>query len=551
MCTLYPHLQMAGNTVFGKKWQLCNMPLFRHYILNHRNLYLLGMITLVVSLPLSPFGVSLGTFIMAGNWILEGEWKSKFRRLGNNKSLIIFSSLYLIWVAGIWNTTDFTYAVHDLKIKLPLLVLPLIMGSSNTLNPKEYRLLSVFFLLALWGAVLAGLMRKYGVLIPRGTDTREMGVFVSHIRLALMTGLGILISFDLLHRTKNWLTRVFVLFTIFILVTFLTQLHTLTALFVLGLLLFLIPLYYIVKIRDKMLKYFLSVLMVTLFMIILAWVSDANRRFYTVEPVVPEELDTVTLNGNRYLNLVSSNEWENGHHTWIYVCEKELRKEWNQLSSLDYDGKDLKGNDLRFTLIRYLTSKGLRKDSAGLHQLTEKDIRAVESGIANDLYTKPFSLYSFYYKWLWELKKYRETGDASGHSLVQRIVYQKTGWQVAKKHLLTGVGTGDVQDEMNRQYLLSGINLEPEWWLRPHNQYLTILITTGIWGLLWFLAGFFYPWLTSGKFDLITLGFILLSSISMLWEDTLETQAGVYFIVFFYVLLIFATKPEYVNPEEK
>ncbi len=69
---------------------------------------------------------------------------------------------------------------------------------------------------------------------------------------------------------------------------------------------------------------------------------------------------------------------------------------------MDYDGKDEKGQELKMTLIRYLNSKGLRKDAEGMDQLDEKDIRNVEQGIANQYYAKKFNLNSRIYKFLWE-----------------------------------------------------------------------------------------------------------------------------------------------------
>ncbi|NOY37474.1 MAG: O-antigen ligase family protein [Chlorobi bacterium] len=520
------------------------MPLFKHHILNHRNLYLAGLAVILVSLPLSPFGVSFGTFFIAGNWILEGDFTGKMRMLRKQKGLLVFMSAYLLWVAGLWNTENFSYAFHDLKIKAPLLVIPLIMGSTAAIKEREFRFLSVLYLLALWAAVIAGFMKKAGIGFSPATDVREMGVFISHIRLALMIGVGILLAYELSQSSEHKGRYVFSLISILLFVVFLVVLQSMTGIFVLVTLFFTFFVYYIIRLQNNMLKYFLSVLLVMIVLLGIAWISNANRKFYTVEPLEQENVDSVTAGGNPYSHNFSTKEWENGHYTWICVCDKELRQEWNRVSNLDYDSLDRKGNKIKYTLIRYLTSKGLRKDSAAVNQLSPEDIQAIESGVANVIYTKTFSPYTYYYKWLWELNRYRETGDPSGHSMVQRLVYQKTGWEIARDHFFTGVGTGDVQDSFDRYYEKSDIPLAGAWRLRAHNQYLTCLITFGIFGLLWFLFSFYGPWLMSKRNNLAAVGFMLLAGFSMLWEDTLETQAGVYFMVFFYVFIIFAWKPE-------
>ena len=519
------------------------MALFRHRIINHRNLYLLGMTLLLVSLPLSPFGISLGTFILGGNWLLEGAFKEKWTRLRQQPYILLFASLFLIWIAGLWNTENFSYAWHDLKIKVPILVLPLLIGSSKHPDAREFRLLALLYLGALWAAAITGYLSKAGFVPEPPRDTSHMGFFVSHIRLSLMMGTGLFLDTFLFPKERNPVIRLFLILTLPFLGIFLVLQQTFTALFVLAVWSLTEALLFISSRQNKMLQYFLSIFMVMLGMLFLAWVSAANNRFYTILDADLEHLDSLTANGNRYLHLTNEQEWENGHYTWIYYCEPELKKEWNRISNLKYDGKDNKGNDLRFTLIRYMTSKGLRKDSAGLAKLEPADIRAIESGIANVLYTRPFSIYRYYYRWLWELNHFRRTGDPSGHSLIQRYVYQKTGWSIAKSQLFTGVGTGDVQDAFTRAYETSNVKLERRWWLRAHNQYLTTLITAGLLGLLWFLYAFFYPWLRSGRRDKLTIGFLILASVSMLWEDSFETQAGIFFVVFFYVFIIFV-RPE-------
>ena len=46
----------------------------------------------------------------------------------------------------------------------------------------------------------------------------------------------------------------------------------------------------------------------------------------------------------------------------------------------------MRGQDLQYTMFRYLTSKGLRKDSVGVSKLTILDVKNIEHGITNYKY---------------------------------------------------------------------------------------------------------------------------------------------------------------------
>ena len=126
--------------------------MFHHRIINHCNIYLFGLIFLGVCLPLSKFGMSVGILILAGNWILELDFKRKLAVLRERKSLIVFISLLLIHLIWLFNTSDFQYAFKDIRIKLPLLVLPLVIGTSKSVSDAQLKVIILSFI----GGVFAG-----------------------------------------------------------------------------------------------------------------------------------------------------------------------------------------------------------------------------------------------------------------------------------------------------------------------------------------------------------------------------------------------------------
>jgi len=253
----------------------------------------------------------------------------------------------------------------------------------------------------------------------------------------------------------------------------------------------------------------------------------------------------MTANGQLYSHDTLNLQAENGYLTWIYVCEMELEGAWNARSTFDYAGNDTRGHELRYTLIRYLTSRGLRKDSAGVAMLSEEDISWIEKGVANIMFTEGFTFYRMFYELVWQVDYYMHGGNPSGHSVTQRIEYARAGWMIFREHPVFGVGTGDVPDAFARQYEKMGSILSEEWRLRAHNQYLTFLIAFGTVGFILVMISLICPAIMEGGFS--GFRFVIFMSIaflSMISEDTLETSAGAMFFSFFYALLIFGTKKD-------
>jgi O-antigen ligase len=126
---------------------------------------------------------------------------------------------------------------------------------------------------------------------------------------------------------------------------------------------------------------------------------------------------------------------------------------------------------------------------------------------------------------------------------MQRFEYWKASAHIIKHNWLIGVGTGDLDDAFNRTYTQLDSKLHESFRMRSHNQFLAVFIAFGIFGLLWFIFTLLYPGLKSGKFtNYFYIVFFIIIIMSMLTEDTLETQAGATFFAFFNALLLFGHK---------
>ena len=229
-------------------------------------------------------------------------------------------------------------------------------------------------------------------------------------------------------------------------------------------------------------------------MFYVGYVLFATLNNYKSIPLVDTStLDKFTSKGNPYVHDTLDTQLENGNYIWMYQCKKELEEEWNTKSNIKYKGLDKKGQEIEYTLIRFLTSKGLRKDAEGLNKLTVDEIKAIENGIANVYEINNFNVISRLNRIYWEIDDYQRGGNPSGHSVVQRLEYWSAAIYIIKKNFFFGVGTGDVMINMNKAYDMVGSKLDPNYRKRPHNQFLSVFIGFGSIGLIWFLYALLYP----------------------------------------------------------
>jgi O-antigen ligase len=107
------------------------------------------------------------------------------------------------------------------------------------------------------------------------------------------------------------------------------------------------------------------------------------------------------------------------------------------------------------------------------------------------------------------------------------------------KNFWTGVGTGDIEDKLIKQYTQMGSELKAKFRFHAHNQFLAIFITFGVIGFLWFVFALIYPAVKLKGFNsYFFVSFFLIIVLSMFSDDTIETQAGATLFAFFYSFLL-------------
>lgn len=516
----------------------------------HRHIFLFGLIALSGGMLFGAAPMSIAQAILIVNWLLEKNFSEKWQLLKNNKVFWVVVSFFVLHLIGLIYTDNFTRGIEDVKIKAPLFVLPLILFSSKPISLKEFKWVLNFFCL---GVILSSIWCYFvflGYTKRVIVDARQASVFMSHIRFSLCIAFAVFYLITVLISDKKIVYKIIALTASAWLLYFMYKLEMatgITCLIISGVVLGFV---YLFKHLNKILSFVVTLLVISSSIFIFKIAYESLDMFDANPKLSSNILLSKTINGRSYIHDTVFNVAENGSLVGLNICPFELEKEWPKRSQFDLKKNDKKGNLLYHTLTRYISSKGFTHDSVGIHKLTNDDIKNIENGVSNYKYTNQSGIRLKWRDLVWEYSMYKRQNNPSGHSLSMRLEFWKTATYIIHENFWFGVGTGDVQDEFNKAYSETNSKLNKEWWLRSHNQYLAITVAFGFWGLILFLSYLFYPaFYLRSLFYYWFWPFFIITSISFITEDTLETQAGVTFFAFFYSLFLWLASNKKMSPE--
>lgn len=522
--------------------------------------YFVTLVVLAISLPFSKFTLSLSQLFLLLVWLSDGlirrfnvqqgsflmrfvkswwiTWTTNLRSkpllFVQNRTALVLASLFLLHLIGLLYTSDFDYALKDLRTKLPLLILPFIMSSMPPLTRRKTNLLLGFFV----AAVFVGSLISFVVYLQQSyTDIREISLFVSTIRFSLTIVFSIFIIMVWLlryHHQMRWWMMALLLALIFWLMGALMMLESaigFVSLVSISAVFFLFRSFFI---KDKIKKLISIGLCIVIPLGASLYIADIVRDLTTPQSIDFAALPRHSALGNEYRHDTIHFGIEDGRYVGIYFAETELAEAWNKRSNYEFYGNDEAGQLIMYTIIRYLTSKDLRKDASGVEALSEQDIDFIQRGVANIRYMTSPSIRTRISKTLLGYQNLNFFSDPNGSSDMQRLEYLKASVYIIKNNLWLGVGTGDLPIHFKNAYENINTPLKEQWRWRSHNQYLSVLIAFGLIGFLWFLFTLIYPAFYSGRYkDALYMMFLALMMISMMTEDTIETQIGVSLFAFF------------------
>lgn len=427
-----------------------------------------------------------------------------------------------------------------------MLLLPMILFSSKALTKKEFEFVLICFLIGTINNTLWSIL--YTHVLHHTEGVRKASRFMSHIRLGLYLNMAIAVCFYFFVRQHSFLRRVLLL---------LLATYFLFAIYALGLasgsfnfvLLVLLTLCYFIYHQGISLKIIYTLLLLFFLGSIFFYVSRVRSEQIEIKAGVNNTKQEKTPWGSSYISFGNGEQIENGNYVHINIELQEIRRCWNRRMPNDTFSYQPSVNLERYEiLLRYLASMGKNKDSLSVMQLSEQDLKNISKGIFNCEYPNWSFLHRRTYELVNDFYDFQNGGQINGHSLSMRPYFWKASCHAILINPLLGVGTGDLQDAMNKAYVSTDSPLNVEWYKHPHNQFLSITLALGVIGLIVFLVSLLYPTIIlRKKLSRLFWVFFFLLLVSFLMEDTLETQAGLTFYVFFNSLFLWRAQGELEN----
>ena len=468
----------------------------------------------------SVFLANLAWVMLGVNWLIEGDWREKWRRARESRLLhafLVLMAVHLLWLVG---NDHVALGLDDIRQKLPLLVLPLVILTSQPLSRRQLGGLAAVYLATVTVMTMVGLVRFVSI---ADLPYRSIIPTISHIRFGLNICFSICLVVWLLAvlhggmdvRRWRWLMVVSVLWTMWCLY-FLFLLQSYTSFLILLVLLLVLP--WLVSLRHPRVHWWL------LGGLAVALVGIASAAVW----VTDDYYGDCRRDGDKV---------ENGSYIYRDVDSLSMAAGWCVVSDEPIDTKTDNGYSIYSTLVRYLNATHRSKDSLGVVSLTEADLATVKQGIANPVYLRHPSIRKMAYMALFEYESYR-CGDIKDFSLLERFALWRNAWRVFRQHPLLGVGTGDVMPACQVQLWLDGMYLLDNT-KSAHNQYLIFLVAFGLVGMA--LIVFFFVRAVATTASLRTplaWSYLLILLLSFIGENTLGTLAGCLFATVPWLLLV-------------
>ena len=149
--------------------------------------------------------MSISLIGMIFNFLLEGRFTRKWGIMKKRKNLpIIFSGLFLVELLWLPFCDDMFLGLNALRIKLPLLLLPLIIGASAAITKKELKtIVTIFFIGLLVSTIWVYLVSIDLLPTKKNSGTiRDASIFMSHIRYSVLLSFSLIFLCYLSYKTK-------------------------------------------------------------------------------------------------------------------------------------------------------------------------------------------------------------------------------------------------------------------------------------------------------------------------------------------------------------
>ena len=274
-----------------------------------------------------------------------------------------------------------------------------------------------------------------------------------------------------------------------------------------------------------------------MFFLVGLYTSAIFNDFYHIKNK-ERSFQTHSIGGEKYQHDFQDNATENGYYLWENIAQKELERAWNRKSKISLNSKDKKNQPIKATLFRFLTSKGLNKDSVGLNKLTQNEIQKIENGETSFVKYNNFEkrIRSLFY----QQESRKKNSDPNNQTINQRLVFWKAGLYIFLNQPIFGYGPGGAKTQYKKYYKNQNTHLIKSNQLLAHNQFITQAINLGVLGTIFWVSVLVYSFLKVEKeIFMFFIPYLILMFFAFMSDAMLEVQAGAPIFSFFGTLMLF------------
>ena len=169
--------------------------------------YSLLFIALTIPFQWKYLPFSVGITMLGLVWFFGGNLTQKIKKFINNPYAILLSGLYIIYLISILYSENKEYAYTDLLLKLPLLLFPLFLSTTDSLNNSQYKSVLRTFAISTFFAAIATLLIGYYNYTQTGLTKyffyHDLTIFMHSAYYALYTLFAIAIFIYLYFKEEN------------------------------------------------------------------------------------------------------------------------------------------------------------------------------------------------------------------------------------------------------------------------------------------------------------------------------------------------------------
>ena len=269
--------------------------------------------------------MSLSLIGLFFNWVIELDFKRKWKKIIERNYLpLLLAGLFVVELFWLPFSEDLLIGLNVLRIKLPLLLLPIIVGSARSFKTQEWRAIISAFFVGLLISTLWVYLVSIDLLPTKKTSgtIRDASIFMSHLRYSALLSLSLLLILFL--ALKKWANNIFCFVFGLWLFILIMKFSTLTA--VLGLFVALTIGFFIwLILENSRHKKSISLIFMTFFVVAAGYLYFIVNEFYHIKKQERSE-KTYSVNGEKYIFDFNNTFTENGYYLWENIAPKESSK---------------------------------------------------------------------------------------------------------------------------------------------------------------------------------------------------------------------------------